>query len=357
MSYSAVRQFHQEPSLKDVLTTILDNLGVSKQGTVGLVSLLDTDIELITDENDKNLFKFENTEINYDFGEGINKKIKSSCIMIYLNNLLELKKIEIHFFTADLEAITLIKYNSNYEFIDLIYLEENKVFEERIKLLKIAEEKIEAKRLSAYQLIADKIVFTRMEKNKKIIDAITDKLKFITDDTGYFDYVCNNFLLKNVQYEEWKINNHKKFRVVDNFRNNTLSIETNIFNTGIFPVNSSYFVQKCKILFDSDINISSFQFIIKQVKIGNYWIYSFDLDSNLNLTKLSRVDMTGKKMNVDEQHCNGLTFKELIHILKFKLSDNDGIYEIIPEVVVPSAYDFNSEDFKKRLLIAEMLLV
>lgn len=53
----------------------------------------------------------------------------------------------------------------------------------------------------------------------------------------------------------------------------------------------------------------------------------------------------------------GITFEELVYILKFKLSDNDGIYEIIPEIIMPSAYDFNSEDFKKRLLIAEMLLV
>jgi len=71
MSYSPIRQFHQEPSLKDVLTTILDNLRVSKQGTVGLVSLLDTDIKLITNENDNNLFKFKTTEINYDFGDGM----------------------------------------------------------------------------------------------------------------------------------------------------------------------------------------------------------------------------------------------------------------------------------------------
>lgn len=63
MSYSAARQHHEKTSLKDVLTTILDNFGVSKQGTQQLISLLDTHSESVIDKNDKYLFKFDNNEI------------------------------------------------------------------------------------------------------------------------------------------------------------------------------------------------------------------------------------------------------------------------------------------------------
>lgn len=355
MSYSTARQSNEESSLKDVLITILENLGVSKLRTESLEFVFDTNFKAITDKNDKNLFKFENTDISYDFGEAVNEKIKSSYIMVYLNNQLSLKKIEIHFLTVDLEVITLVKYNSNYEVIDLIYLEVTKEFEERMKLLKIEEEKIEYKRIEAYKLLASHAMFTKSEKNKKIIDEIKNRLELLTDNGDDFKYICDYFLSTNAKYEKWNINNNKNFTISE--YSNKLEIETNIFNTNIVSCDSKSFVQNCKISFDTDIKISNFNFVIKQVKLGDYWMYSFDLDSNLNLIKYSRIDLINGKIQSTKKLCDGLTFEELVSILKFKLSYNDGIYEIIPEVVIPSAYNFNTEDFKKRLLIAEMLLV
>lgn len=354
MSYNSAMQTKKERSLKDVLTTILDDFGISKQGVEQLICLLDTNIESIIDENDKFLFKFKNTEIQFDFGEQINNSIKSSYIMIYLNNFLDLKKIELHFLTDKGEDVIIANYNSDYEFVNLKYDNpETRKIKER---LKIEHEMNELKKLEKQKKMEEDLLLARIEQNKKIISAIQEKLTFLNDNENDFEYICNNFLLTGCQYEEWKINNFKKFSLFESAKG--LSIDTNIFNTDIFPKNSNYVVQKCKISFDSDMKIASINFIIKQIKVGNYWMYSFDLDSNFNLNKVCRMDMaTGQKMKINEQHCSGITFEEIVSILKFKLSDNDMIYETIPEVVVPSAYDFNGEDFKKRLLIAEMLLV
>jgi hypothetical protein len=355
MSYNAVRQSNEETSLKDILAVILENFGVSKQETDNLVSLLDTQSKSIINENENYLFKFENNEIKFDFGSDINDAIKSSYIMIYLNDSFDMKKIELHFFTDNSKEIVIANYNSEYEFIDLKYDNpEMRKIKERIK---IEQEQQELQKLERQKQMEEAILFTRIEKNKKIIGAIKSKLKILNDTSNDFEYVCNNFLLNGVEYKEWKINNHKKFTIWESDKDKKLSISTNIFNTGIFPVNSSFVVQKCDILFDADMKISNFNFIIKQVKLGDYWMYSFDLDSNFNLIKFYRIDMIHKKMKSTDEICDSLTFEELVFILKFKLSDNDAIYEIIPEVVVPSAYDFNSEDFNKRLLIAEMLLV
>ena len=351
MSYSAVRQSYEETSLKDILAVILVTFGVSKQETDNLVSLLDTQSKSIIDENDNYLFKFENNEIKFDFGSGINDGIKSSCIMIYLNDSFDMKKIELHFFTDNSKEIVIANYNSNYEFIDLKY--DNPEMRQIKERIKIEREKHELQKLERQKKMEEDILFTRIEKNKKIINAIQSKLKFLNDEKD-FEFICNNFLLKGSKYEEWSINSNKKFQIFESAEK--FSINTNIFNTGIVPNNSSLFIQKCKISFDSDINISSFEFTIKQVKLGDFFMYVFYIDPDFNLKSFRRMDMIDKKVQSNENHCNGLTFEELIYILRFQLSDNHDIYEIIPEIIVPSAYDFNSEDFKKRLLIAEMLL-
>lgn len=349
---NTARQYHEEISLKDILTTILEDFGVSKKGTEELICLLDTNIDSVIDANDKYLFKFKNTEIQFDFGTPINEAIISSYIMIYLNDSFEMKKIELHFCTDNSNDIIIANYNSEYEFINLKYdTPEMKKIKDRIKF---EHEQHELQKLERQKQMEEDILFTRIEKNKKVINAIQSKLKFLNDEK-YFEFICNNFLLKGVKYEEWSINANKKFQIFQSAKE--LSIHTNIFNTGIVPNNSSFFVQKCKISFDSDINISNFEFIIKQVKLGDCFMYVFEIDPDFNLKSFRRMDMINKKIQSNEYNCNGLIFEELVSILKFKLSNNDAIYEVIPEVVIPSAYDFNSEDLKKRLLIGEMLLV
>ena len=197
MSYSAARQHHEKTSLKDVLTTILDNFGVSKQGTQQLISLLDTHSESVIDKNDQYLFKFDNNEIKFDFGSNINEAIKSSCIMIYLNESFEMKKIELHFLTDNSKEIVIANYNSDYEFIDLKYDNpEMRKIKERIK---IEYEQQELQKLERQKQMEEAILFTRIEKNKKVINAIQSKLKFLNDEKD-FEFICNNFLLKGVKY-------------------------------------------------------------------------------------------------------------------------------------------------------------
>lgn len=340
-------------SLSDTLMTILNGIGMSEEKIKPLI--LSFDIKSISYKNNKNIFKFENMEITFDFGKEINSKIASSYIIIFLNDSLLLDKVEIDFLNHYSEKICSAIYNNNFELLDL-----KKYFfttDEQLEDLKRRDILLQ----SDYEIsknivekIEDEMRISRLLLNKKIIKSLKSKLNLLNDNFNDFDYVCNNFLLKAISYNEWKIDNNKNFKISKS--NGQLFVETNIFNTGILSNNSNGMAQVCKILFDKNINIISFEFIIRKVRVGNYLIYQFVLDSDFNLSKFSTICRVNKELEINEQNCNGITFDELVSILRFKLSNNDAIYEILPEINVISVYDFNSKDFKDRQLIAEMLL-
>lgn len=347
MSCLAAKQFHEELSLKNILTTILENLGVSKKGTVDLISLLDTHIELIIDKNDSNLFKFKNTEINFDFGEGVNEKITSSHIMIYLNDSLELRKLELYFINSVDQYQIIAEYNNDFEFINFKYDDSEHVKEQK-KLIKMAETQRKEKIIKA-------IVDGRIEKNKIIINALKEKLHFLIYSPEHFEYVCTNYLLTGAEYVEWKVDNQYTFTISYHNEGNLMKVQTNIFRTGITDTVAN-FTEKAVITFNKNMKIESFQFILKKVKIGQYCIHFFNLDKNFEVESFKKTSSINKKIIVDECNNVGLSLKDYSAILKLQLPESLDIYETLPEINIPSAYDFNSEDFKKRLLIAEMLL-
>jgi hypothetical protein len=163
-------------------------------------------------------------------------------------------------------------------------------------------------------------------------------------------------LLTGAEYIEWKVDNQYTFTISYHNEGNLMTVQTNIFKTGITD-NIANFTEKAIITFDKDMKIESFQFILKKVKIGQYFIHFFDLDKNFEVKSFKSTASINKKIESDESNNVGLSLKDYSAILKLKLTESLDIYEILPEIIVPSAYDFNSEDFKKRLLIAEMLLV
>lgn len=139
--------------------------------------------------------------------------------MIYLNESFEMKKIELHFLTDNSKEIVIANYNSEYEFIDLKYDNpEMRKIKERIK---IEYEQQELQKLERQKQMEEAILFTRIEKNKKVINAIQSKLKFLNDEKD-FEFICNNFLLKGVKYDDWSINANKNFKYLNQQKNSQL---------------------------------------------------------------------------------------------------------------------------------------
>lgn len=53
---------------------------------------------------------------------------------------------------------------------------------------------------------------------------------------------------------------------------------------------------------------------------------------------------------------NNVSFEDELQLIKLKVqSQNPEINHLVPEINTPSAYDFNSEDLKSRLLMVEMM--
>lgn len=65
-------------------------------------------------------------------------------------------------------------------------------------------------------------------------------------------------------------------------------------------------------------------------------------------------DMYGNRISMDEYPANYYLNDFFQAIIIEEMIKNKEIIEILPELVIPSAYDFNSDDFNGRLLISEM---
>lgn len=85
-------------------------------------------------------------------------------------------------------------------------------------------------------------------------------------------------------------------------------------------------------------------------------LLSISLDMELDM-KLDYTAYLSSFMDTKE-HKNSLPLNELLQLIRLEvIADLDvikDIVEILPELKIPSAYDFTSEDFKQRLLLVEM---
>lgn len=83
-------------------------------------------------------------------------------------------------------------------------------------------------------------------------------------------------------------------------------------------------------------------------------------DGNNTVTKVYKElyelsDIHGNRISMDEYPANYHINDFFQAMIIETMITNKEIVEILPELIIPSAYDFNSDDFNGRLLISEML--
>lgn len=85
-----------------------------------------------------------------------------------------------------------------------------------------------------------------------------------------------------------------------------------------------------------------------------------DIGINIKMKEHLKIDYEAQLLRLEHtsKYRNDLPLNELFQMIKLESIDNldviKQITEILPELKIPSAYDFNSEDFKQRLLLVEM---
>lgn len=110
--------------------------------------------------------------------------------------------------------------------------------------------------------------------------------------------------------------------------------------------------------------ITEFNFILNiyypyhPKKVDNYIELSITTDIQFDLVNLVRSSCLYSKNKTFSRYLikNNVSFDEELNLVKLKVqSQNPEINKLIPEINTPSAYDFNSEDLKSRLLMVEMM--
>lgn len=125
---------------------------------------------------------------------------------------------------------------------------------------------------------------------------------------------------------------------------------------------------ECVIQFDENQKVISitltYTYLIKGFQFEQS-VINLEYDANYNLIRCkfteNYVNMSTKKLttvNTDKKVNMLCDEKEEIFLINMRFNrDNTMLQEILPELSVPSAYDFNSDDYKSRLEMVDMILV
>lgn len=313
--------------IKNTLNYVLKTLGASDSFIT--TSLDNIDSECLS-------YSFSNDFMNADFGDDVNKSITSSTIITHFNSSVALYKVHVEF-RNELEKSTMIMiYNADMEFVDYQFKED---IPSRHKYYQtLCDMEFELKRSLITQLKRLSTVFSCDE-------SLLEK---------FFDQI---YLTKNHDYTSvGKNNKNRKFEL--SYHDKKFTIKTNIISVGIDYFNSSKFDMRCDITFDTTTKIKKITFFYQSKSIDRYKmtqnIMSFDYD--LNLIKYEKKHYVDHNITINMIPTYGLSNQDFFFLLNLKFCPHNEINDVLPELMTPSAYDFNSIDFKNRLNTAEMLL-
>lgn len=120
----------------------------------------------------------------------------------------------------------------------------------------------------------------------------------------------------------------------------------------------------CTILLDADFNFITFQtgtydFLKNEKTNTNYQLITlFQFDINLvpiNIQSYEIGNINEDNFRVSKTKENMMRLEDEFLLIEFlKYRHNPSVIEIVPEFFIPSAYNFNSEDFNQRISLARM---
>lgn len=313
--------------IKDSLTYVLKTLGASDSFIV--TSLADIDSECIS-------YSFPNDFINADFGDDTNKSITSSTIITHFNTLAALYKVHVEF-RDDLKKSTMVMiYNADMEFVD--YQFKDDIPSRHRYYQTLCDMEFELRRLLVTQL---KRISSAFKCDESLLDKFIDQI-YLTKKNDYTTVGKNN---KN-----------RKFNL--SYRDKKFTIKTNIFSVDVNYFNSSKFDPHCEIEFDTSTKIKKVTFIFQSKSVDRFKLTQdiLSFDEQFNLTKYEKKYFVEQNIRIDLIPTYGLINEDFFFLLNLKFCPHNEINDVLPELTIPAAYDFNSIDFNNRLNTAEMLL-
>lgn len=220
------------------------------------------------------------------------------------------------------------------------------------------------------------------KKAEKAAAAITDELLRISH---FFN--CDLTLIKDIQKNIFNkdFNGLRDcFEISDIYaynNNKPFTVSTNALYTGVlyerYPISWVSHISKhqkmreiFQINFDNNFKIVSFRIVLNisdNIKNIDYDLL-FDFDDQCNLINASNYKPLDTQKKIiyfsnffDNMQCslninfNNILIFELAFIFYLKLNITEEIIETLPELIIPSAYDFKSQDYLARLDLVKML--
>lgn len=137
--------------------------------------------------------------------------------------------------------------------------------------------------------------------------------------------------------------------------NKKIKLQAKSFGFDIPQSNSSCFY----IIFDDYFNIECVEFESSSKDMGKFSITKIKLKFDQNMT-LSHYEYSYDrlrerlKLNIKKEKNRLMGINDEIILWKLMQNQSDDVKELIPEYYIPSAYDFNSIDFKDRMSVYDM---
>lgn len=205
---------------------------------------------------------------------------------------------------------------------------------------------------------ADKRMYDSFrQRNFNLLKVLRDLEKLFNCDKAALDDICDQIHNTNEKYYYLEPKN-KTFDL--EWGINGGSISTDIFSTGHFNKNLTSRETLTVYVEKRVIQKTTISYIRKVQSSSKHKVYfSFELSYNKDLEidyyQESYFDTNGKiHKNIILK--SQLSNDELFNHLRFKLNMSAELHDLLPEILIPSAYDFNSDDYKSRFSIAEMML-
>lgn len=352
-------------SIINSLSTTLNKIGMDNNIiTQYMTEIRDTDNPDYKWPDLKNgrcfVYTFNNDFLKFQFNDEIDKTVKRSDLNITFDSSPLIRKISVSFFDEKDDFIINFELDEKFDIVDYSTKTNRKLL---LYCRDIVREQMEDERSQ------------NVVKELKRMQQHFDSDNFILNDI--FEQIQKNHLSNNRCSEILKQHNgvdfsltslEKRFFIDFTDKVNIeaeFSIETNLFKFPNIDKISSSSVRKDFIIhFNGSGHITRVQYIERpsnprfSAQIGGHCLrkLNFCLDCNFDFRSLKFTELMNNQRTEINILDYGLPLDQTLLYLPFKLSKDITIKELLPELTIPSAYNFQTTDFYKRFEVAQMIV-
>ena len=317
----------------------------------------------------KSIYSFKNDFVSIDFGAVINTEITESTMKVYLNEVADLIKVNIEFRRETEKETIILSYNNHFQFVGCQIKHDaeqgNKYYGRYLNSDPVEDIVSNLKRELNYKKY--RIYWEPVgDRNEKLVSELKRVSEFFVSNKSIMNSIYKGIIDMKAEYIHdtgtpsmwisWNSSSIDYFNIKHN--ETVFFVHTDFISSGLF-VDSSGFIESCDIYFNEDflINNITFKMVRKTLSILDRELLTIDLDTDFNIISFEQRKNINKKVHIEKFNHFGLPVKDSFHLMRLVWCENPLVHELIPEIKIPSAYNFYSDEYNDRLLLSSMMLI